>query len=254
MSQQDQALPTGLTVTRAATYDARDDTISLTVTYNAQNAALRGPFLEVLGGLHGATCAGVTWRGAAQERNLPTITGVDAECSWSVDPGEVPRQDNVSVTARVPLPLGTKDPPSVLQEWLDRNAASTLDAVSDPQITGTSYAVQRLQGIDVVAPSQTVSGKTLRITLLPVWPKGADHLNPLYRSPSVGRPSSLLTSVAGGEAGVHFSDGCSGALAVSSDGLVVTALTVAAECNVDARVGNFTDLESNDFSIVTRGG
>ena len=106
----------------------------------------------------------------------------------------------------------------------------------------------------VVAPPRTVSGKTLPITLLPVWPKGPDRLNPLYRSPSVGRPSSLLTAVAGGEDGVRFADACSGSLAVSSDGLVVTTLTVAPECEVDARVGNFTYLQSNAFSISTRGG
>jgi serine/threonine-protein kinase len=64
----------------------------------------------------------------------------------------------------------------------------------------------------------------------------------------------MLVAIAGGEKGVRFSDGCSGALSVSSDGLTVTTLSQAAECTVEARVGNFTDLSSQPFSIVTRGG
>ncbi|WIB35787.1 hypothetical protein [Curtobacterium sp. MCJR17_043] len=43
-----------------------------------------------------------------------------------------------------------------------------------------------------------------------------------------------------------------GALAVSSDGLVVTALSVAPSCTVRATVGNFTNLESQPFGITTR--
>ncbi len=253
-TQTDEAVLTGLTVTRSAQFDPKSRTVELTVSYAAQNAPLRGPFLEVLGGLKGGECPAVTWKGGTGTRNLPTVTGVDAPCSWSLDPGQVDRQGKVSVTASVALSLGAQEPQSVLQDWLGRNAAATLKAVTDPQITSSSYAAQRLQDVEVVAPSQTVSGKTLPLTLLPVWPKGPDQLNPLYRSPSAGRPSSLLDAVAGGEEGVRFSDACSGALTVSSDGLVVTALSVAPSCTVNARVGNFTDLASNEFSIVTRGG
>jgi serine/threonine-protein kinase len=106
----------------------------------------------------------------------------------------------------------------------------------------------------VVAPQKAVSQTTLPIALVPVWPSGRDAVNPLYRSPSTGNPSSLLAAVAGGESGVRFSDGCSGALAVSEDGLTVTALSIAPSCTVNASVGNFTDLASSGFSIVSRGG
>jgi serine/threonine-protein kinase len=166
----------------------------------------------------------------------------------------VPAQGSASVSARFPLSLDGPDPTSALQEWLDDAAAKTGAAVSDPELGGTAYPVQRMQGIEVAAPQRTVSQKTLRLTLYPVWPGGTDTLNPVYRSPAIGAPSSLLTAVAGGESGVRFSDGCSGALAVSPDGLVVTALTVAPECHVAAQVGNFTALSSNTFAIVTRGG
>jgi hypothetical protein len=87
---------------------------------------------------------------------------------------------------------------------------------------------------------------------VPVWAGGPDELNPLYSSPSTGSPSQMLVDVAGGEAGVRFADGCGGALAVSSDGLVVTALSIAPACVLRATVGNFTNLESSPFSITTR--
>ncbi|HLS01000.1 MAG TPA: serine/threonine protein kinase, partial [Beutenbergiaceae bacterium] len=98
----------------------------------------------------------------------------------------------------------------------------------------------------------TVSQTPLPITLVPVWPSGADELNPLYQSPSSGSPSQMLQDIAGGEDGVRFSDSCAGAVAISSDGLTVTALSVTSECRLHASVGNFTSLESSPFSITTR--
>ncbi len=246
------ATATGLTVSRQAVYDPQTETVQLTLTYAAQNAELGGPFLEVIPGTDGGDCPTVTWDGQAQEQNLPSATGVTTGCAWSIDPGVVPEQGNVVVTATVPLAFA--DPGTELQAWLDSAVQSTDTALSDTEISSTAYPAQRLQGVEVVAPSRTVSGTTLRLTILPVWPSGPDRLNPLYRSPSVGEPSSLLVAVAGGEQGVRFSDGCSGALAVSQGGLVVTALNVTTECSVLTTVGNITDVESSSFDIVTRGG
>ena len=252
-TQQDQPAPTGLTISRAASYDPQSQTVELTITYAAQNAPLAGPFLEVIPG-SGGTCPPETqWDGVQQQPNLPSSTGVTTACAWSVDPGPVPAQGNVSVTARVPLSFDGSDPSTALQSWLDDAADRTRSAVQDPQLTSTAYPVQRLQGIDIVAPARTVTAKTLHLGVFPVWPSGEDALNPLYRSPSVGDASGLLTAVAGGEKGVRFSDGC-GSLNVSQDGLLVTALTVTPECHVAAQIGNFANLSSNSFAIVTRGG
>ena len=251
-TQQDLPAPTGLQVSRTAVYDPSSQAVELTVTYAAQNSPLGGPFLEVIPGTD-AGCPTVTWEGTDQKPNLPSTTKVDADCGWSVDPGPVPEQGTTSVTAQVPLTLAEDDPTSALQSWLDTAAEATAAAVTDPQVVTDSYPAQRLQGVQVVAPPRTVSGTTLRLTILPVWPSGPDTLNPLYKSPSVGEPSSVLTAVAGGEEGVRFSDGCSGALAVSGGGLVVTALNVAVDCTVITAVGNLTDVPSNSFDIVTRG-
>ncbi|WP_434769731.1 serine/threonine-protein kinase [Curtobacterium flaccumfaciens] len=250
--QQDRPLPTGLATTRRATVDPAKGTVDLRVTYAAQAATLSGPFLEVLPGTRsGASCPAVTWsgEGITAKRNQPSLTGVDTACAWSLSGVEVPAGGDVTVEASVPLAV---EDGAALQTWLDGVGEATTAAVTDDAVRGTAYPVQRLQGVEVRTPDRTVSQTALPVTLVPVWPNGADELNPLYRSPSSGRPSQMLVDVAGGESGVRFADGCSGALAVSSDGLVVTALSVAPSCTVRATVGNFTNLESSPFGITTR--
>jgi len=250
--QQDRPLPTGLATTRRATVDPAKGTVDLRVTYAAQAATLSGPFLEVLPGARsGASCPAVTWsgEGITAKRNQPSLTGVDTACAWSLSGVEVPAGGDVTVEASVPLAV---EDGAALQTWLDGVGEATTAAVTDDTVRGTAYPVQRLQGVEVRTPDRTVSQTALPVTLVPVWPNGADELNPLYRSPSSGRPSQMLVDVAGGESGVRFADGCSGALAVSSDGLVVTALSVAPSCTVRATVGNFTNLESSPFGITTR--
>ncbi|MCS5508834.1 serine/threonine protein kinase [Curtobacterium flaccumfaciens pv. flaccumfaciens] len=250
--QQDRPLRTGLATTRRATVDPAKGTVDLRVTYAAQAATLSGPFLEVLPGARsGASCPAVTWsgEGITAKRNQPSLTGVDTACAWSLSGVEVPAGGDVTVEASVPLAV---EDGAALQTWLDGVGEATTAAVTDDAVRGTAYPVQRLQGVEVRTPDRTVSQTALPVTLVPVWPNGADELNPLYRSPSSGRPSQMLVDVAGGESGVRFADGCSGALAVSSDGLVVTALSVAPSCTVRATVGNFTNLESSPFGITTR--
>ncbi|GAA1496884.1 serine/threonine-protein kinase [Paeniglutamicibacter kerguelensis] len=249
-TQQDVPLPSGLSVSRAASYDAAAGEVKLTITYSAQKAPLRGPFLEVLPGAAGSpACPPVTWENAAATRNKPSLSGVSANCGWSVDGVRIPAQGSVEVGATIPVALAGEN---ALDEWLDAAAAATTEATADDSVEGSAYPVQRLRGIQVQTPARTVSQTALPVTLVPVWPSGPDVLGPLYKSPATGKPSEMLTAIAGGEKGVRFSDGCSGGLAVSSDGLVVTALAVAPSCVLRAVVGNFTDLASEPFGITTR--
>ena len=115
------------------------------------------------------------------------------------------------------------------------------------------YPVQRLRDIAVQAPQQAVVSSPVTVTLVPVWPSGADPVNPLFVSSAVGPPSTLLTSVTG-DTGVVFADGCAGALVVSADGRSVAAVSPASQCTIRAQVGNFTSLTSNSFSVVGHGG
>jgi len=244
-------LPTGLTVDRQAVYDPASESVQLTITYSAQKAELRGPFLEVIPGTDGGDCPTVTWEGPEQDQNIST-SGFDLDCAWSIDPGPVPAPGSAVVTATVPLTFD--DPGTEVQEWLQQGTLATDEAINDQAIRTDAYPAQRMQGIEVDAPARLVMGSPVRLTIRPVWPSGVDLLNPLYTSPTrpSATPSSLLTAVAGGEQGVRFSDACSGALAVTGGGLLVSADLPATDCSVNTTVGNFVDVPSEPFSIVGR--
>ncbi|GAA3627360.1 serine/threonine-protein kinase [Microlunatus ginsengisoli] len=254
VQQQSQPTVTGLGIARSATWDAATRSARLTISYSAQRAPLLGPFLEVLPATTAqGRCPSVVWENVTVRRNLSAVTGIDAPCGWSVEPAQVPARGTTQVSATVALGALDGDPTAALQQWLQSAAEATETATGDSDTASTAYPAQRMTDIQVVAPSRTVSGRTLRISLLPVWPNGVDQLNPLFVSPPSGRPSTTLIAVAGGTSGVRFSDGCSGALSISPDGLVVSAASVSDSCQVDATVGNFTDLSSNSFAITTRG-
>ncbi len=113
VTQQDPPAPTGLTISRAADYDPQSQTVELTITYAAQNAALAGPFLEVIPG-NGGTCPTPQWDGVEQEPNLPSSTGVTTACAWSVDPGRCPHRatSRSRPGCRCPSTARTRAPPS----------------------------------------------------------------------------------------------------------------------------------------------
>lgn len=250
-NQQDQALPTGLSVARTAQFNPETEQITLEITYAAQHAPLSGEFLEVLPATDqdGSSCPPVTWDGVSAKQHSSSSTGLRAECGWQLEDVKIPANEQLTVSATLP---GSVADQAELKEWLELAAASTTETLQNPDASTTAYPVQRLQDIRVQTPSRTVSQTPLPITLVPVWPSGADELNPLYQSPSSGSPSQMLQDIAGGEDGVRFSDSCAGAVAISSDGLTVTALSVTSECRLHASVGNFTSLESSPFSITTR--
>lgn len=251
-TQSDPATPTGLVVTRSASYDPARGEVSLTITYASQKALLLGPFLEIVQAEDG-TCAKPTWS-SQQERNSEAVTFVPARCGWALSTPMLAPEHDAVVTATIPMSLpGDRDAQAQgvnpLQTWLDANAAATQQALLDPEIRSTAYPVQRLMGVQIVPPSRVVAGNPVEISVLPVWPGGADNLNPLYVSPHSGQVTQMLRSVAGGESGLRFSDLCAGALAVSRDGLTVTALHMSAGCQVGAQLGNFTDLKSPLFEV-----
>lgn len=253
-SLRGQATPTGLSTDRQASVDPRTGKVVLTITYSAQSAPLTGPFLEVIPPLEeGGSCPATSWPGGKPDPNLPSVTGISTPCAWSVEAGTVPAQGVASVDVVVSLPLPATGTQAALEQWLRGAQTATQAALADPHVVSTSYPVQRLAGVDVVVASQVVTGSPLTVTLLPVWPSGADAVHPLYVSPSAGAPSTLLTAVAGGASGVSFADGCAGALVVSADGLNVVTVGAAPQCVVRARVGNLGDLVSNTFAVVGHG-
>jgi len=249
--QQDQPLPTGLTVSRVAGFDPAAREVTVEITYAAQRAQLSGSILEVIPPIEpGGSCPNVSWQGTDGKTHQASSTGLEASCGWELTQVEVPA--NGQVTASATFSAAVTDA-AQLDTWLKTAASETTAALSDPAAISTAYPVQRLQDITVTIPARAVSQTPLEVTLSPVWPSGPDALNPLYRSPSSGSPSRMLTDIAGGIEGVDFADGCSGAVAVAADGVTVTALSVFSDCRLKASVGNFTDLQSNPFNITTRG-
>ncbi|WP_255505847.1 serine/threonine-protein kinase [Mycetocola sp. JXN-3] len=248
--QQTPPRPSGLSTARAAKYDAATEAVTLTLTYTAQKAALTGPLLESVPGIStNGACPAVTWEGATATRNQPSVSGISATCGWSLEGVKIPAQGNVEVTATIPLAMTDQ---KALDTWLASAATQTTTAIEDPANGGAAFPVQRLVNIAVQTPPRIVGQSALPVTLVPIWAGGPDPLNPVYTSPATGPASALLESIAGGESGVRLADGCAGGLAVSSDGLVATALAVAPSCVLRASVGNFTDLASDPFSITTR--
>lgn len=247
---QDPPLPTGLAIARSAHFDPVAGEISLQLTLSAQRAPLSGDVLQVVPGVGTpGDCPAVVWSGATARRHSVSTTGLRAACGWKLDHLRIPANGQAVVTARF---SGTVADRLELERWLDAAAAATTATLTDPEATSTEYPVQRLQGVEVSVPARTVSETPIPVTLLPIWPSGVDRLNPLFRSPSIGPPTRMLSDVAGDSAPVRFSDGCAGAVSVATDGIAVTALSVTPDCRVRASVGNFTDLESNPFSITTR--
>ena len=55
----------------------------------------------------------------------------------------------------------------------------TSKAISDREVRSTAYPIQRLRSIELQVPSRVVNQSVLPVTVVPVWPSGADELNPL---------------------------------------------------------------------------
>lgn len=250
-TQQDQPLPTGLGTSREATFDPATDRVTLKLTLSAQKAPLNGDFFTSIPPVSDdSPCPKVEWEGASGAPHQGSVTGITGPCGWSLSGIEVPAEGEVTVTGSF---SGSPKDAATLNAWLGRAADETNATITDPVAVSTAYPAQRIRGVQVRVPSRAVSQTPLSVVLIPMWPGGADELNPLFKSPSTGEASQMLTDIAGATDPVRFDDGCSGALAVAKDGTTVTVLTVASDCRLRASVGNFTGLESNAFSVTTRG-
>lgn len=250
MGSQETPLPTGLSVRREATYNPSSSTIELKIIYSAQKAPLSGDLLEVLPATEdGDSCPNASWENADAQRNQPTVTDMNVQCGWNLQNVEIMPNQELEITGKVSAQVADQQE---LEKWLDAVSEQTQDAITSKDYKSASYPIQRLTDIAVKVPERTVSQTVVPVTLLPVWPSGEDALNPLYSSETFGKPSSMLQAIAGDKDPVRFSDGCAGHLMVDASGQKITALSVADQCSVNAQVGNFTDLQSNNFAISTR--
>ena len=96
--QHDTPLPSGLTISRHATWNPENDTITLTIEYATQKAQLSGPFIEIIENPD-HSCAQVTWQETKQELNKPSQTHISAQCAWEITTPPIPPNSTHTVTA-----------------------------------------------------------------------------------------------------------------------------------------------------------
>ena len=252
-SHSSASLPSGLGTRIEGTYNPRDKSARLTFEFSSQKSALRGDILQVLPGVEGGSCASVTWdagqASSGVSKNQSSVTAVDVPCSWNLSGVSIPANGVVQVRANVSAEF--KDS-RAFEEWVNRIESETSKAISDREVRSTAYPIQRLRSIELRVPSRVVNQSVLPVTVVPVWPSGADELNPLMVLPRTGEFSTLVQAISPDAQLISFSDGCSGHVLVSEDQRVVTALSVTSKCRVNAQIGNFTNLSSSDFAIITR--
>lgn len=252
-SRSSASLPSGLGTRIEGTYNPRDKSARLTFEFSSQKSALRGDILQVLPGVEGGSCASVTWdagqASSGVSKNQSSVTAVDVPCSWNLSGVSIPANGVVQVRANVSAEF--KDS-RAFEEWVNRIDSETAKAISDREVRSTAYPIQRLRSIELRVPSRVVNQSVLPVTVVPVWPSGADELNPLMVLPRTGEFSTLVQAISPDAQLISFSDGCSGHVLVSEDQRVVTALSVTSKCRLNAQIGNFTNLSSSDFAIITR--
>lgn len=246
--QEDRGFATGLEVTRDVEYDPATEELRLTLVYRSGDSPLRGPFLQVLPpAAEGEDCPLPVWQnGVHVTRNIGTSTGVVAPCAWSI-PGQLGADDELEVSAT--LYLGLDAERDGVERWLQSAAGQTDDALAATG-SGSSYPVQRLQGIELLLPEairrDTGGIPPLRVQVVPVWPGGADPTTPLYDSFGVGAPTALLQSVAGGYDGVRM-EGCD-ALSIAGNRRQVGLRSSSADCYLEVRVGELETSQSVTIS------
>ena len=246
-------LPSGLGTRLEADYDPSSHTATVKFEYSTQKSGLHGDILQVVPGLSTDSCPQTTWNQSSEaeeiRKNQAAITGLDTKCAWNVSNLKIPANSAVTMSAKVDIDIPDQ---KSLEKWLGEITKKTQTAISDPDVKSASYPIQRIQKIEVQVPNRVVNQSAVPVTLLPVWPSGKDDLNPLMKLPQTGTPSQAITSLAPDTGDIAFTDGCSGHLSISADQKNVTALSVAPQCKLNVQVGNFTNLQSNAFSITSR--
>lgn len=239
--QTDSALPSGLTITRKGVYDPKVHQLNVTVTYQAGNSRLGGPFYEELPRSTDG-CNPVWSDGTLAAPNA--VAGVSSPCGWTITTTALASGESVEASYMLNVALKDAD---AAQKLLDDEAQSTKRTLSG-KAGVADYAAQRLAGISVQLPPAVHAG-AFTVRILPIW-SGVDAPDPLHLLLDSSRPSSnlLLQEVAGGLSGVSLTPTvCGDSLAVNNK-VQPVATHPANNCSLVAHVGQ---LESNNdtFSI-----
>lgn len=226
--------PSGLTTSRAASYDPQNRTVDveLTVTLPTRPGESRDAvtLLTFLPAAASGGCprAGVTWDPGVEADLAPTDAGVQQPCAWRV---QVPLSGSqTTVAAEIELDLGTED--DALQRWEEEARADLDAALADASNNRLAFPLQQTRGIELrVDRGAVTQGESVDVLVDVVFAGGAE---PVYDSGATGTAS--LTDAArqlGG--GPPTLRACAALTPQASGGLL--AEQPSARCEVSAVLG-----------------
>ena len=253
---EDKPLPSGLRVTRTASWKRSEASVSYTITYATVKGTLSGAVMENLSEADDR-CLSPQWGPGAQAApHSPALTSLKAACAWTITLPPLTAEGPVSVTATIPT-AGTafeeKDPDAEsLKRWIDDQRARADAALSDPSASSSAYPLQRLEGLSLRVPGRTPQGGPVPLTITGKWRGGSLPDFVVYTSPSTGPATSVLGDITGGDPGsLRLSERCAGAVVVSADGHDLSAV-FPASCSVGGQVGNYA-LEETPLTVTSSG-
>ncbi|WP_447645512.1 hypothetical protein [Nocardioides zeae] len=224
----------GLTTSRAATYDPANRTVDvdLTVTMPTRPGESREAvtLLTFLPAAASGGCprAGVTWDAGVVADLAPTDAGVQQACAWRV---QVPLSGSqTTVSAELELDLGTET--DALERWEADASADLEAALSDTTNNRLAFPLQQTRGIELrVDRGAVTQGESVDVLVDVVFAGGTE---PVYDSAATGT-SSLTDAVRQLGGGPPILRACA-ALAPQPSGRLL-AEQPSARCEVSAVVG-----------------
>jgi hypothetical protein len=252
--QADQPTGSGLIITRTASYTLKGGQFTTTITYStAQTGTLSGPFFESIPPvLQNGSCPTPTFAQVAATQDV----GLDAQdCGWDIGTTATTvtkdRPLTVQYTEQFPASAANQ---TAVQTYIDSEGTDTAAALAQIQ-TGTSFAAQRLLGVDVEVTNSVV-GRNVPIQVYPVWTAASqtetsDKTSPLYTT--TAPLQNALDATLGG-LGPPFTQECGSNVVVKSRIMRAVTPTQSATCTVEFTLGGQQVQSQDSFEITPPGG
>jgi serine/threonine protein kinase len=246
-------LPTGLRVDLDAAYDTSAARTGLTVTLSAvPNAPLQGDVLVVLPDLDGGGCAEVVEEDGVVAPVRASSDGLEVPCGYRLLDVGLDAGGSTEVALAVDLDLVDEDGqvPDGYRDWLAAVQQATDDALT--AISGTSFPLQRVTGLDVEPTGVTLAEAATAVPyrVVATWSGGSQESTELFTDATTdGMEVELLLALTGGEGldGVTVT-ACSAAQVI---GIRVLAEQPESGCTLQVGAGALASREAS-FTIRMR--
>lgn len=249
---EDEALPSGLIISRQITYSKSDDSYKYKLTFKTVKYPISGDVMDVLS-LQEGKCLEPAWQNPGVSPHSIVMTSIPAKCAWTINLPRVSVEKPFIQEATFPKGVSLPKTQTELAGWLKNNADKTRKYLQDQSVKSTAYPLQRIISLKLELPQRVTQGSTIPYSIIGVWPDGENRVSPIYSSESLGAASKVLTDISGGQgsSALRLNDRCSGAVSVSSNGREMVALHPAT-CEVEVIIGNY-DLASARLTVSNSG-